>query len=47
MSADLGTIESGKLADLTALDRDPLEDINAVHQVCFVMQGGQVVRALS
>jgi imidazolonepropionase-like amidohydrolase len=47
MTGELGTIEPGKLADLIAVDGDPLEDISAIHRVCLVMQGGKIVQSLS
>ena len=40
----LGTIESGKLADLVGIDGDPLEDISSYRKIRFVMKGGEVVR---
>ena len=43
-SARLGTIERGKLADLVAVDGDPLADIAATRRVAFVMKGGVVHR---
>jgi imidazolonepropionase-like amidohydrolase len=36
----LGTVETGKLADLIAVPGDPLADIERLEQVRFVMQGG-------
>lgn len=41
---DLGTVEVGKFADLTATSLNPLIDIKALQQVGFVMKGGEVVR---
>lgn len=38
--ADLGTLERGKLADLIALDGDPLADITRIRTVSRVMVGG-------
>ena len=38
----LGTIETGKLADLIAVPGNPLEEISRLRQIEFVMQGGQI-----
>ncbi len=43
LSAELGTLEPGKRADLIALDGNPLQDIRALRRVGFVMQGARVV----
>jgi imidazolonepropionase-like amidohydrolase len=40
----VGTLTAGKLADVIALEGDPLEDPTALERVCFVMKGGQVLR---
>ncbi|MGB8635929.1 MAG: amidohydrolase family protein [Rhodanobacteraceae bacterium] len=40
----LGSISSGKLADIIAVDGNPLEDIDRMQQVSFVMKGGQVYK---
>ncbi|WDE08277.1 amidohydrolase family protein [Thalassomonas viridans] len=40
----LGTLEKGKLADIIATDISPLEDINALLSVDFVMKAGKVVK---
>jgi imidazolonepropionase-like amidohydrolase len=37
---DIGTLESGKLADLVVLDADPTADIGNVSRVRYVMRGG-------
>ncbi len=41
---NLGTLESGKYADVVAVDRNPLEDISALQDVSFVMKGGVVYK---
>ena len=40
----IGSIESGKFADLIAVSGDPVADIDELERVRFVMKGGQVVR---
>jgi imidazolonepropionase-like amidohydrolase len=44
MSDSLGTIEAGKYADIIAVDRSPLENIEALLDVDFVMKGGKVYK---
>jgi imidazolonepropionase-like amidohydrolase len=46
MSADIGTLETGKYADLIAVTKDPLKNIKELESVDFVMKGGEVVRPL-
>ena len=43
-SADVGTIEVGKYADIIAVQADPLADVRALEHVDFVMKGGTVVK---
>ncbi|MBK9013707.1 MAG: amidohydrolase family protein [Saprospiraceae bacterium] len=43
-SADLGTIEKGKIADIVAVDGDPLADMKAMLKMKFVMKEGKVYR---
>src|SRR5690606_30575399 len=43
-SADLGTIEPGKLADIVAVEGDPLTDIRAMLAMRFVMKEGVVYK---
>ena len=40
----LGSIEAGKLADIIAVPGDPLQDVNEMMNVAFVMRGGVVIR---
>jgi Tol biopolymer transport system component/imidazolonepropionase-like amidohydrolase len=42
VTADLGTIEAGKLADMTMLDGNPLVDIKALRRVKRVMKDGDL-----
>ena len=44
MSDSLGTIETGKFADLIAVDNSPLENIEELLDVDFVMKGGKVYK---
>ena len=41
---DLGAIEAGKLADIIAVDGDPLRDISELERVRFVMKGGTIIK---
>lgn len=40
----LGTIESGKLADIVAFSQSPLENIKTMGDVRFIMQDGDIVK---
>jgi imidazolonepropionase-like amidohydrolase len=44
MSDSLGTIEAGKYADIIAVDASPLDDIEELLDVDFVMKGGQIYK---
>jgi imidazolonepropionase-like amidohydrolase len=43
-SNEFGAIETGKLADIIAVNGDPLRDITELERVRFVMKGGEVYR---
>jgi len=44
MSESIGTIESGKFADIIAVDGSPLSDISELLDVDFVMKGGKIYK---
>lgn len=39
-----GSLSVGKLADIIALDENPLEDIEALRTASFVMKGGDIYK---
>jgi len=41
---EIGTLESGKFADIIAVKGDPLSDITVLKDVKFVMKDGQIVK---
>jgi imidazolonepropionase-like amidohydrolase len=44
LEREIGSIEGGKVADLIAVDGDPLSHITLIERVEFVMKSGQIVR---
>lgn len=44
VSEMLGTIEKGKLADIIAVDGDPVKDISVMEKVVFVMKDGIIYK---
>ena len=40
---ELGTVETGKLADLLIINGDPLADITALYNIEVVIKGGKIV----
>ena len=46
INTTLGTIEQGKLADLIAVEGNPLEDISLLKNIAFVMKDGTVYKQL-
>lgn len=47
VSDKVGSIEKGKLADIIAVDGDPLQDIKVMGKVQFVMKEGKVYKSVS
>ncbi|MCD6032920.1 MAG: amidohydrolase, imidazolonepropionase, partial [Thermomicrobiales bacterium] len=45
LEREIGSIEAGKVADLIAVEGDPLGDITLTQRVEFVMKSGQIVRS--
>jgi imidazolonepropionase-like amidohydrolase len=44
MSSSIGTIEAGKFADVIAVNNSPLDNIEELLDVDFVMKGGKVYK---
>ena len=44
MEKQIGSIETGKLADIIAVEGNPLDDIRSLTRVIFVMKAGQVYK---
>ncbi len=44
MENELGSVEKGKLADIIAVEGDPLENISAMRSVVFVMKDGKTFK---
>ena len=42
-SDELGTLERGKLADLIVVDGNPLDDLNAMDSVLYIVKDGELV----
>ncbi|MCS5573714.1 MAG: amidohydrolase family protein, partial [Pseudomonadales bacterium] len=41
---ELGTIESGKLADIIAINGNPLQDIKQMENVSLIIKDGQIYK---
>ena len=44
MSEKIGAVKSGMLADLIAVEGDPITDIKAIRKVKLVMKGGTLYK---
>jgi len=44
MENEIGTLEAGKLADMIAVNGNPLEDVEILEDISFVMKSGRVAR---
>ena len=44
MADQVGSLESGKFADIIAIPGNPLVDVSALERVTFVMKGGRVIK---
>src|SRR5213595_889210 len=44
ISAKVGSLEKGKLADIVAMPGDPTADITATEHISFVMKDGKIIR---
>lgn len=44
-SADVGTLQAGRYADVIAVDGDPLDNVKVLENVSFVMKGGAIVKS--
>ena len=44
---DLGTIEKGKFADIIAVSGNPLQKIEVLEEVVFVMKNGKVYKNIT
>jgi imidazolonepropionase-like amidohydrolase len=47
LSKEIGALAAGLHADIVAVDGNPLQDINALRRVSFVMRGGRVYRGVN
>jgi imidazolonepropionase-like amidohydrolase len=43
LGAEIGTLETGKRADLIAVDGDPCQDLRALRSVKAVLRDGRIV----
>jgi imidazolonepropionase-like amidohydrolase len=41
---EIGTLEPGKIADVLILSQNPLDDLNALTQISFVIHNGEIIK---
>lgn len=41
---DVGSVESGRYADIIGVDEDPLENISTLQNVGFVKKSGKIIK---
>ena len=44
MDDKIGSVEAGKLADIVAVDADPIADLSVMMNVSFVMKDGKIYK---
>ena len=44
-TADIGSVQPGRYADVVAVSGDPLQDITELERMQFVMKGGVVIKS--
>ncbi len=44
MADKLGSLEVGKIADIVAVEADPLQDISVMQDISFVMKAGKIYK---
>jgi imidazolonepropionase-like amidohydrolase len=40
----IGTLEAGRVADIVAVDGNPLDDVKLLRKTRFVMKAGQIIK---
>ena len=46
MDKEIGSIKVGKLADIIATKKNPIDDITELTRVEFVMKGGKIIKTI-